>query len=151
MSWRLWHIFLVLLIGSSFAYSKNTPFKHLGLGFFFGEPTGISLGYYASDAHVINGILGWSFGKNSALLLTADYTYRGNLGISAGQLFLYAGLGVHMKFSSDIDLGVRIPLGLSYFTPQIPLEIFFELCPGMKLIPATDPFLDGGLGIRWRF
>ncbi len=151
MAWQPFRILILLLVLSSFGYSKNAPFKHLGLGFFFGEPTGISIGYYASDTHVINGIVGWSFGKNSALLLTADYTYRWNLGISTGQLFFYAGIGGHVKFSSDIDVGARIPLGLSYFTPQIPFEIFFELCPGMRLIPATDPFLDGGLGIRWRF
>jgi len=144
------YLLLFFLFGSFF-YGANVSLKHLALGVFLGSPTGISIGYFANNTHVINGVIGWNFGRNTSLLLTADYTYRWDVSISSGALFLYAGIGGLVNISDHVDIGLRIPLGVSYFTPQIPLEIFFELGPGMRLIPATDPFLNGGLGIRWRF
>ncbi|MCX7881859.1 MAG: hypothetical protein N2314_01415 [Brevinematales bacterium] len=145
------HIFCSLFLSIGIVYSADIHLKSLALGVFLGSPTGISIGYFANNTHVINGVIGWNFGRQASLLITADYTYRWNVAISAGSLFLYAGIGGLVNISDHVDVGLRIPLGLSYFTPQIPLEIFFELGPGMRLVPATDPFLNGGLGIRWRF
>lgn len=142
-------LFLFLING--LGYSATASLKHLGLGVFLGSPTGISIGYFANNTHVINGVVGWNFGRHTSLIVTADYTYRWGISFSPGSLFVYAGIGGLIKITDQIDIGLRIPLGVSYFTPQIPLEILFELGPGMRLIPATEPFLNGGIGIRWRF
>lgn len=145
------YFFLIPLLLVSSMYAASRDLKHMSIGIFLGAPTGFSIGFSMNNSHVINGIVGWSFDKNPSFYLTTDYTYRWNMDMRSGQLFLYAGIGGYIKLLQDIDLGLRVPVGVSYFTPTIPLEIFFELAPGMKLIPTTSPFLNGGLGIRWRF
>jgi hypothetical protein len=148
---RALFIFTILLF-VSFSYAATSTPSHIGLGFYFGQPTGISIGWYLSDHQVLNGVVGWAFNnKNGILSLSADYTYRWNVASSPGKLFLYAGIGVSARIGSDSDLGLRIPLGIAFFTPEIPLELLLEIAPGMRLIPATTGNVEGGLGIRWKF
>jgi len=142
-------LFLLVSI-AGFTYGATLDIKHLAIGAFLGSPTGLSLGYFANNANVINFVVGWNFERNPSLIITGDYTYRWDITSSPGKLFLYAGLGGLVKIAGSVDLGLRIPLGIAFFTPEIPLELFFELGPGMRLLPATEPFLNGGVGIRWR-
>ncbi|MFN4217264.1 MAG: hypothetical protein ACK4HQ_07695, partial [Brevinematales bacterium] len=86
-------IFLLIFLFTSSFYGANVSLKHVALGVFLGAPTGISIGYFANNTHVINGVIGWNFGRNASFLLTADYTYRWDGSITSGALFLYAGIG----------------------------------------------------------
>jgi len=46
---------------------------------------------------------------------------------------------------------VRIPIGVSYYFANDPLELFFEIVPILDLAPATEFSGNGGFGIRYYF
>ena len=41
-------------------------------------------------------------------------------------------------------------MGLVYDIEDVPLEVFFELAPGLKLFRETDFLFFGGIGIRYQ-
>ena len=56
------------------------------------------------------------------------------------------------KFLVDDSEGaIRIPLGLSYLTARLPLELFAEIVPVVEFAPDTDADVEGGVGIRFYF
>ena len=50
----------------------------------------------------------------------------------------------------QLNVGVRIPLGLVYEFAEVPLEIFIEAAPGMDVFPDVQVNGGGGMGIRYR-
>jgi len=67
----------------------------------------------------------------------------------AGDFSFHYGLGGRIKFDeNDTLLGARIPIGMSYFFENIPLDTFFEIVPILELIPATEFNLSGAIGVR---
>ena len=124
-----------------------------GLGAVFGEPTGLSAKVWTGDKTAIDGALAWSFYSPGFLHLHADFLIHNFdlIDVNEGKLPLYFGFGAFVNFASDLGLGIRIPLGLAYHFDSAPLEIFAEVVPGLSLLPATDFYIGGGIGIRYYF
>lgn len=55
------------------------------------------------------------------------------------------------KKSGSVGLGVRVPVGVEWQPGRPPLGVYLELVPGMAIIPKTDAFFQGGIGIRYYF
>jgi hypothetical protein len=53
--------------------------------------------------------------------------------------------------ANKIAIGLRVPIGIEWRAPTIPLGVFVELVPGMTIIPGTYGFIQGGLGARFYF
>lgn len=125
----------------------------LGLGAIFGEPTGLSAKMWTSEKTAIDGAVAWSFVGSGFLHLHADFLIHNYdlISVSEGKLPLYFGLGAFVTLASDLGLGVRVPIGLAYQFEGAPLEIFAEIVPGLSLLPATDFYFGGGIGIRYFF
>ncbi len=138
----------VLLCGT--AEAKGSGF---GLGIIVGEPTGLSAKLWTGNSTAIDGAVAWSFGKDSALHLHADYLfYNFNLfKVEKGKLPLYYGIGGRIKLVDDMKVGVRIPVGINYIFAKAPLDIFLEIVPMLELVPRTEFNLNGGIGIRYFF
>ncbi len=124
-----------------------------GIGAIFGEPTGLSAKMWTSEKTAIDGAVAWSFAGNGFLHMHADLLIHNFdlISVSEGKLPLYFGLGAFVTFASDLGLGVRIPIGLAYQFEGAPLEIFAEIAPGLSLLPGTDFYIGGGIGIRYYF
>lgn len=124
-----------------------------GLGAIFGEPTGLSAKMWTGEKTAIDGALAWSFSGFGFLHVHADFLIHNYdlISVSEGKLPLYFGLGAFVNFASDLGLGVRVPLGLAYQFEGAPLDIFAEITPGLSLLPGTDFYFGGGIGVRYFF
>jgi hypothetical protein len=167
-----------LLLSSAWAVSKGYPAarnsataRPLGLGVILGDPTGLTGKVWTGSQSAIDFGLAFSFGDY--MLIYADYLYHfpGAFGQSsnfARDLTPYLGIGGLIAFSTDgryrddrgvvfrntnssVGLGLRIPLGLEWRAPDVPIGVFVELVPGISLVPNTSGFLQGGIGARFYF
>lgn len=147
-------LFLVSIVAlfSLGLFAQNSGF---GLGAVFGEPTGLSAKLWTSEKTAIDAAAAWSFAGNNGgfFHIHADFLIHNfNLiTVSEGQLPLYFGIGAFMDFASELGLGIRVPIGLAYHFESAPLDVFAEIAPGLSLLPGTDFYFGGGIGIRYYF
>ena len=140
----------ILAVFSVGLFAQDSGF---GLGAIFGEPTGLSAKMWTSEKTAIDGAVAWSFAGSGWLHLHTDILIHNYdlISVSEGKLPLYFGLGAFVTLASDLGLGIRVPLGFAYQFEGAPLEIFAEIVPGLSLLPGTDFYLGGGIGIRYFF
>jgi len=145
---KLLLLLIVLISNLSFAANEKA------IGFLLGNPTGLSGKYWLGDNKAIDAGLGFSFGKNNPLTLHSNYLFHKPESLYVNDeypLDLYYGLGARMKFSDDINLGVRFPLGVVYRVEKQNAEIFTELAPVLDLFSEFGLDLNLGLGARYYF
>ena len=158
-------IILLLLIGAGSAQARvNEPKYHYGLGVILGEPTGISGKYWLNDKEAYD--LSVSFRFSSYLYVSGAYLYHNYDFFKdakyARDTALYYGVGLRLIGDSehryrkhfredtyDTILGVRGTIGLSYFIPNQPFEIFAELSPILNVIPGANLDFSAGVGARF--
>ncbi|MES2965574.1 MAG: DUF3996 domain-containing protein [Bdellovibrionota bacterium] len=143
-----------------------------GFGIVLGDPTALTGKYNLDDRNAFDFGLAFDFSKWN--LIYGDWHYmfpggfRGNNSF-VNQLSPYVGVGgilvmsnqdtietrKQRYFNSTTDsrmaLGVRIPLGIEWRTPNVPLGVFIEIVPGIIVIPQTTSFTNAGLGVRYFF
>ncbi|MCK5153982.1 MAG: hypothetical protein KAQ93_06440 [Spirochaetales bacterium] len=124
-----------------------TAFAEQGIGIVLGEPTGLS---YKTGNLAIG--LGWSFATaDSRIDATADWWLINDHLIEMFDWYLGAGIKLGLNLNNDIfNIGFRVPIGVQWW-PVEQLEIFLEIAPGILLIPATEPDIGAGLGLRYHF
>ncbi|MFA7332053.1 MAG: hypothetical protein WC326_13370 [Candidatus Delongbacteria bacterium] len=146
----------LLLAGAGLAQAEL-----LGLGVMVGEPSGLTAKSWLDKTHAVDLGLAYSLSGDTDLQVHADYLIH-NFGLLAdsgikGRLPFYYGLGgrLRLREGSGDDgkdkLGVRVPLGVSWYPPDTQLDIFLELVPVVDLIPDTEAGLNGALGVRFWF
>lgn len=164
---------VALTTGLATAQNQRNSF---GLGIVLGNPSGLSAKIPAG-ANSINAILGynayggphWGYDcpgpgpnncyDNGSLYLGADYIfYNYNLiRVSKGRLPLYYGPGLNATFwdapagADAVRVGIRVAVGLEYQFASAPFDIFFEIAPGINVIPNTSGYVSAGLGTRFFF
>ena len=143
---------LVLDFFMGSAYAAGGPF---GLGIIVGEPTGLSGKLFLSDANAIDGAVAWSFSGDNSFHLHGDYLYHNYtlFDVEKGKLPLYFGIGARINFREDADdnIGIRIPVGLTYLFDGAPFDVFVEVVPVLELTPDTEFELEGAFGGRFYF
>jgi hypothetical protein len=169
-------ISLTLLLGAAvparaLASSPAGEGGPFGLGVILGDPTGFTGKYMMSADRGVDFGLAFSFGDYT--LLYADYLFHfpgafGHSSTFASELTPYVGVGGLIAFSTDdrysrnrheffsdshssVGAGVRIPFGIEWRGPQVPIGVFVELAPGISIAPQTSGFLEGGVGARFYF
>ncbi len=143
-------IVIAALFLTAGAYAQSGGF---GLGIIVGEPTGLSGKYYLSESHAIDGAVAWSFKKDAALHIHADYLYHDNtfFNVKQGRLPVYVGIGGRIKLQDKSRIGVRIPVGMAYEFAKAPVDVFVEIVPLLDLIPDTQFDFNGAIGVRYYF
>ena len=133
--------------------NAQTNAGDFGIGVIIGEPTGISAKYYAGGNHAFDFGLAWSLGRHDNFHAHADYLIHrfDLLNVESGRLPFYYGIGGRIRTGPGSQAGIRFPLGLSYYFPRDPIEIFFEVVPILDLTPGTDISGNSGLGVRFYF
>lgn len=126
---------------------------NFGLGVVLGEPAGISAKLWLGGTSAIDGTVAWSFAQNPAVSVHADYLFHffDLITVPEGRLPLYVGIGGAVSISDDPDVGVRVPVGITYLFDAAPLDLFLEIAPILLLFPATTFDFSGGIGIRYYF
>ena len=145
----------ILIFSSSGLHAQNNS-GDLGVGFILGEPTGLSLKYWSGGNNAFDLGVAWSFGDSEANVhIHGDYLIHkfDLIDVERGSLPFYYGLGArfNIRGNQDARVGLRIPLGLSYYFPNDPIEVFFEIVPVLDLAPSTSFSGNSGLGMRYYF
>ena len=127
-----------------------------GAGIILGEPTGLSAKYWLNQELAIDGAAGWSIHDDSEFYFHGDFLVHkfDLIPVPEGKLPFYLGGGAFARFREghhDNQLGVRVPIGVSYMFADLPVDIFAEIAPGIDLTPSTRVDFSGGIGIRYWF
>lgn len=129
--------------------------KRLGVGVMLGNPTGVNGKYWLNNGRdAIDGGFGISPGKESEVSVHSDYLFH-NFGSyffnDVHPLDLYYGLGARMEFEDDIQLGVRVPIGLAYKLEDKTGDIFVEAAPVFDFITNNGIEIHALFGGRYYY
>ncbi len=143
-------LLLILLCCWSQATAQD---RGLGLGVLVGEPTGLSAKFWLGPTSAIDAAAAWSFTGENRFQLHVDYLahFFHLFPVPKGTLPLYFGGGGRLELDDDPQFGIRVPVGLAYLFPNIPLDIFAEIGPVVHLAPETGFALTGAIGVRYFF
>lgn len=148
--------------------------RNFGLGIQFGDPTAITgkafiggenaidfglglggLGYNRCWDHDHYHSCGGRYGQD--LSVHADLLWQENLVRHTAKLDWHIGVGGRMIFwntfdGGDVNFIVRMPVGLdlTFARPSF-LELFFEVAPGLGIVPFAWLDLDAAIGVRFYF
>lgn len=148
-------LLIAMLFLTGIAFAQETG--GVGIGIILGEPTGLSLKKWLDNRRAIDMAAAWTFDKNSSFTFHADYLlHRYDLineqnQAKGGRIPIYFGIGGRIAVGEEEKVGMRIPLGISYIFKKEPLDLFFEIAPGLNLVPSSDLLINGGIGIRYYF
>jgi len=126
--------------------------QNIGVGFLIGSPTaGISAKLSMSPVTSLNVLLGYDL-YHDDVDTRLDYVwYQSFFEVPKGNLPVYYGPGVHASVGSYNRIGVNAVVGMEYQLADAPLDFFFEVAPGINVLPNTDIYLSVGLGGRFFF
>ena len=143
-------IFSLIILISGYSLSQD---KKMGAGIILGEPTGLSFKYWLTGTTALDAGLTWSFIDENAFQIQADYLIHNFklFNIPNGNLPFYFGIGGRLKFSNEVKLGVRVPLGIAYIFLDEPIDVFLEVVPILDLLPETDFTISAAIGGRYFF
>lgn len=139
-------LFLILLCSLSSAFAAGD----IGMGVMIGETTGFTAKKNLGDTAIDAGA-GWSMGGDNHFQLHGDYLWNKSNALyfqEAKPLDLYFGVGARMEFDDEIELGIRLPVGLSAYSAERSLEGFFEIAPIFDLLPEGELNAHLMLGVR---
>lgn len=128
-------------------------------GVLLGRPSGISLKYWLAPAAAVDAAVGWDF-RDERLHIHANYLqhFFDLFATDPDRLPVYVGIGADLRIrvsdnddSDDLRGGLRVPLGVSFLSADVPVDVFAELVPGMRIYPETKFDFWWGIGARYRF
>jgi hypothetical protein len=136
--------------------STTSDTGRLGAGVIIGEPTGASLKYWLDDRVAVDGAFGWSFHNDSVFYMQSDVLWHNFdlIPVPRGRLPVYFGVGGLVRFrdnNNDNQVGIRVPVGLSYMPDDLPMDVFVEIGPALDITPNVQGEVTGGVGVRYWF
>ncbi|ACY17662.1 hypothetical protein [Haliangium ochraceum] len=147
--------------GSGSSFQANKTF---GLGIMLPSPTGLSGKLYLSpDTAFDFGVGVLDLAGPDAFHVHADFLWHPLSLVEAEPFWLpmYFGLGARVADydrrdgdgDDDINVGLRVPIGLAMDFNNVPLDVFFELALVLDLVgyDGVDAHFHGALGVRYYF
>lgn len=141
-------LLLIALCSSAIAAGE------MGVGAMIGNPTGVNAKYWLSEKTAVDGGAGFSIGKHTNFSLHSDYLFHSEGALVFNDetpLDLYYGVGGRMEFADDIELGVRIPVGVARMMENKSADIYGEVAPIVDFIGRTGLELSFAFGARYYF
>ena len=143
-------IIVILIVCSVFTLSaaKYDRADGFGIGLSAGYPVAGGAFKYGMGNFRIVGTLGYSF--NNAIAVEAGVQYDlDRFNIDRLPFYLNIGITGAASFSDVFDsLSINVPIGISYFIMDVPVELFFKLTPGIRIhSTSVEPDLGAALGI----
>lgn len=121
-----------------------------GAGVILGNPTGLTGKLWIDGAQAVDMGVGYS----TRLALYGDYlwhAWRLFPQPAEGKMPVYFGVGAQVRTLNPAEVGVRTVLGLAYWLPRDPVEVFIEVVPIFRFTPGDSVGLDAALGVRYYF
>jgi hypothetical protein len=129
-------VLILLLVAVTATVSAQK--RSLRLGLEFGDPLAVVIIRPAPFDFKV----GYDFRDSGWLFLSGDYRI-----VSGYQLIdflhMFLGLGAYIQIpfdDSDLEFGLRIPVGLQVFLINNVLEVFLEVAPTVGFLPAIEAF-----------
>ena len=132
-----------------------------GFGLMLGSPTGLSMKVWLDETAAIDGAFGIARGELDVhlTLLWHIHKWLRPAGpdsqvqqiYDSGAFPLYLGIGPRVLFRDKEELGIRLPVGLSFLPHQTNWEYFGELAPVIRLTPHSGLNFDFAIGFRYYF
>ncbi len=149
--------------GSSFAYGEAGRWA---AGVVLGSPSALTAKYWKNSLQAYQ--FGLGYDMNRHITFYGDHLWHfprvpGEMNIDAPGLVPYLGIGGLLRVYTDeqprnrdnegrnMRLVFRVPLGLEWMIPQVPLGLFVEIVPGVRLVPNLTGEFGGGIGLRYYF
>lgn len=126
----------------------------MGIGAMVGNPTGLSAKYWLSETNAVDGGMAMSFGKKSNFSLHSDYLFHNDGALvfqDTHPLDVYYGIGGRMEFGDDIELGVRLPVGVAHRIENNRADVFGEIAPIVDFVGRTGLEVHLAVGARYYF
>ncbi len=155
---------LVIIAMLAFVSVPTTARAEVGIGAFFGEPTGLDVKLDLSHNSALDLLFGWySHWRDVDHGAYGHATYLVTPLVSRGRSVLVPlrlGIGVAIFdddrfYQDDINVAVRIPAELGLRFRRTPLELYFEIALKLTVIDTNRNHdtadLDGGIGLRFYF
>jgi hypothetical protein len=140
-------------------YVLKAADRGFGLGFILGSPSGVTGKLFLNKSNAVDAGLGVAAGDG--FYLYGDYLMHFSGVFPVDNLDVYFGLGPgfhryekeHKKDEDDEEnrLEARLPVGLEYFIDKVPLGIFIEVAPALRVVPDIDFDFRAGIGLRYYF
>lgn len=143
-------VFLMLF----FSFSSFAVENKLGAGAMIGNPTGVNAKYWLDGDRAVDGGMGFSFGRKTELSVHSDYLFHQKAVLfynDVHPLDLYYGVGGRIEFSDGLEMGVRLPVGLTHFVEERNADLFAEVAPIVDFISKVGVELHFTLGARYYF
>lgn len=143
-------IFLVFFM----IFSSVVSAERAGLGVMLGNPIGFNGKKWLNNKTAVDGGLGYSFGKHTNFSLHSDYLFHQSAALYLNDTYpldLYYGVGGRMEFAGNIELGVRVPVGLVYIPEDQKSDLFAEVAPIWDFVTRTGLELHFLIGARYYF
>ena len=141
-------IALVLVIALPLTAASYSKTNGVGVGLTGGWPvSGVAVKYAMDDFRAV-GTVGYNFNSSFAIEAGAQYdVYE----FEIGELPFYMNVGVTgaMFIGGDFGLSVNVPVGVSYFFEELPIEAFLKVGPGVKILPDLAFDIGVALGGLW--
>jgi hypothetical protein len=128
--------------------------NQLGLGAMIGNPTGLNGKYWLSADQAIDGGLGFSVAGRTRFEMHSDYLFHSEGAFvfnDVHPLDLYYGLGGRMEFADTINIGLRVPVGLSHRYSDQAADMFAEIAPILDFVGKTGIDIHVAFGARYYF
>ncbi|MDD4763812.1 MAG: hypothetical protein PHR58_08150 [Sphaerochaetaceae bacterium] len=128
---------LVMLVVLPLSAAKYDKSNGIGVGFSGGYPvSGVAVKYGMDDFRLV-GTLGYNYGSAFSIEAGAQYDVTE---FEIAELPFYLNVGVtgalHVRFSGGLGFSVNVPVGVSYFFEDFPVEVFLKVAPGIGLLPV---------------
>lgn len=154
------YIATVTLIGICFCSTAAARTRSFGFGFTALGETGLSIKQQIRRSSAIASGISWSFQDRASFGFHVDYLLD-TLILSPrapSRFSLYYGFGGKFKSNppqhdktNDYEIGIRLPLGISYIFTTPPIDVFFEVGPVFDFLPNIGLGLSSGIGVRYLF
>lgn len=130
--------------------------RGFGVGATIGSVDGLSYKVWVSESHAVAGAVSFYLEENFSWFYThADYLFHNpyeELNWEVGDLYYYYGGGARISWMDGVNetwFGLRLPSGLGFDFTDVPIDLFFELAPGIDVSPDFSFGFEGNLGFRF--
>lgn len=143
-------VFLFLLSSFSVLAAENK----VGVGMMLGNPTGANAKYWLDTDRAVDAGLGFSLGRKTEVSIHSDYLFHNKAVLFYNDIHpldLYYGVGGRFEFSDGLEMGVRVPVGLTHFIEEKNADVFAEFAPIIDIISKVGIEFHFAFGARYYF
>jgi len=152
-------VVLFVLVIVMFALAGYSQGYKTGIGFKFGDASGLNLKHFIKSDAAIEGVLSFGGLNNRGFGITVLYEIHKSLSVDG--LFVYFGGGAHLGtwydgrywkdgryyYNYHPSAGIDGVLGLEYVIQEVPLSIALDLKPAFDIYYGFYP----GMGLAFRY